>query len=231
MTTMFHTTRWLRAFLALAAVCSMPTRGSAQEQPLKTIKLEAPTLDQGMSVLQALKNRKSVRELSDQALSRRQLSELLWAADGVNREGGERTAPSALRKYPVDIYVVLPAGVYVYEPVSHQLTLVTPGDHRKQAGSQDWERNAPVNLVYVADTTRFDDPNNGAGTIAREDRLKWSAIEAGCQAQNVYLYCASAGLGATVRVSATTEAFGKAVPLRPSQVVLCGQTVGVPRAK
>jgi nitroreductase len=222
-----------RMTLLLVALAIGSTRG--QDRPaaapaLATIALPAPELDKGVPVMRALKDRKSTRELADRPLSRQQLSELLWAADGVNREGGHRTAPSALARYPVDIYVVLVEGVYRYNPSKHQLDPVAAGDHRAQAGEQAWERNAPVNLVYVADLARFDDAP-GSATIGHDDRMKWSAIEAGCQAQSVYLYCASEGLGATVRASATTEAFGKAVPLRSSQVVLCGQTIGLPASK
>ena len=213
---------WGAISQAQAPAPAVPSTGE-----LKPIVLDPPDVSKGEPVLKALKERKSTRELTEAKLSSKQLSELLWAADGVNRAGGNRTAPSAHAKYPVDIYVVLPEGVYLYEPAKHQLVPVVSGDHRKQAGGTDWEITAPVNLIYVADFARFDDPK--LGNVSRDDRLKWSAIEAGCMAQSTYLYCASAGLGATVRVSATTENFGKAVPLRPTQAVLCGQTIGVPK--
>ena len=102
------------------------------------IKLNEPDLKGGISLMQALKKRKSTREFTDKRLTLQQLSDLLWAADGVNRPNGKRTAPAAMAMYSVDIYAVLPEGVYLYDVAKHELRLVAEGDHRKLAGTQDF---------------------------------------------------------------------------------------------
>jgi len=193
---------------------------------INPIKLNSPKLDKGISIMQALKNRKSERELSDKKLSLQHLSELLWAANGVNREDGKRTAPSASNKHPVDVYVVLQEGVYLYEPVKHQLLLIVEGDFRKLAGMQNYVHTAPVNLIYVADLDKLKDLPTPAPT---DEKLKWTYIEAGHQAENVYLYCASEGLGVRTRTLINKEKLGNAIKLRSEQTVISAQTVGYPQ--
>jgi nitroreductase len=200
-------------------------------QTLKPIKLNPPALDRGVSIMQALKNRKSTREISDAKLSLQQLSEVLWAANGVNRDDGKRTAPAAMNMQIVDIYVVLQEGVYLYDAVKHELLPVAEGDFRKEAGRQDFVYIAPVNLVYVLDSDKFKAPQQMARSLPDEEKVKWACVEAGCQAQNVGLYCASEGLGSVVRGSVDQEALGKTMKLRPTQTVVLAQTVGHPKAK
>jgi nitroreductase len=196
---------------------------------LETIKLDAPDLNKGIPMMQAFKNRKSERALADKKLSPQHLSELLWAADGVNREDGHRTAPSAKATYFVDIYVVLEEGVYLYGPAQHQLSPVAEGDFRKQTGGQDFVLAAPVNLVYVADYDRVGATPPAPSSPGNDERFRWACVEAGCQAENVSLYCASEGLGATVRTSKDAEQFRDAVKLRPAQTIIAAQTVGYPK--
>lgn len=198
-------------------------------QKLDTLKLTAPNLDKGMPLMQALKNRKSTRELSDKKLSMQQLSELLWAANGVNREDGKRTAPAAMNKQTVDIYVVLPEGVYLYEPIKNQLVPIAEGDFRKQAGVQDFVFIAPVNLVYVLDLDKYKGLPPFAANLSNEEKIKWAGIAVGCQAQNVSLYCASEGLGTTVRGLIDQKIFGEIIKLRPEQIIILAQTVGYPK--
>lgn len=193
---------------------------------LAPLPLSAPQLDKGLPLMQALKQRRSGREFSEEKLSPQQLSELLWATDGLNRDEGGRTAPSALGTYPVDVYVVVEEGIYLYSPAQHRLDPVVAGDFRDQAGTQDFVHGAPVNLVFVADLDKF----SGERSIPTENRLAWANIEAGAQSQNAYLYCASEGLVTVVRVSVDKAAFAKTAGLRPQQVVLAAQTVGHPKA-
>jgi SagB-type dehydrogenase family enzyme len=195
-----------------------------EQQKLSDIRLEPPVLDKGISVMQALKKRHSTKDLADAMLSTRHLSEVLWAADGVNRDSGERTAPSAMARYAVDVYAVLAEGIYRYEPDKHRLVPVAQGDHRKDTGSQGYVLVAPLNLVYVADFDR-----SAGADRSDEHKTKLAAIEAGCMAQNVYLYCASEGLGTTVRTSIDGNRFGSVAKLRPSQRVICAQAVGHPK--
>ena len=190
---------------------------------MNPIKLDPPRLDRGIPVMQALKDRRSEREFSDRELSLPHLSELLWAANGVNREDGRRTAPSAQNKHLVDVYTVLQEGVYLYDPAGHQLLPLAEGDFRKLTGMQDYVFNAPVNLVYVADLDKLKDSRMQAPT---DEKMKWAYIEAGHKAENVYIYCASEGLGARTRMLMDKEKLGGVMKLRPEQTVVSAQTVG-----
>jgi nitroreductase len=190
---------------------------------MNPIKLNSPKLDKGISIMQALKNRKSERKLSEKMLSMQHLSELLWAANGVNRENGKQTVPSAMNKHAVDVYVVLQEGVYIYEPVEHQLLPIVEGDFRKLAGMQDYVHTAPVNLIYVADLDKLKDLPMPAPT---DEKLKWLHIEAGHQAENVYLYCASEGLGVAERTLIDKEKLSDVIKLRSGQKVISAQAVG-----
>jgi len=141
----------------------------------------------------------------------------------VNREDGKRTVPSALNKHPVDVYAVLQEGVYLYEPVKHQLLPIVKGDFRKLTGMRDYVYTAPVNLIYVADLGKLKDLPMPAPT---DEKLKWAYIEAGHQAQNVYLYCTSEGLGATTRTLIDKEKLSNVMKLRSEQIIISAQTVG-----
>jgi nitroreductase len=220
--------------LVAAAMTVFPAGGwtgnpQAGKVKFDVIQLSAPDLAKGKSVMQALKNRKSERGFSARKLSHTHLSELLWAANGVNRKDGKRTAPAALDIQAVDIYVVMPEGVYLYDAVGNLLLPIIEGDFRPQTGDQDFVRIAPVNLVYVADLAKLKKLPGFAGSIPDEVKLNWSYIAAGCQSQNVYLYCASEGLCAVMRGSIDKEKFGKSLKLRPDQTVLSAQTVGYPK--
>ena len=222
----------MKTVLSLLVVLFLLTVGNVTAQSLQkldTLQLSAPNLDKGVPFMQALKNRKSTRELSDKKLSLQHLSELLWAANGVNREDGKRTAPVAMNKQVIDIYVVLQEGVYLYEPVKNQLVPIAEGDFRKQAGMQDFVFFAPVNLVYVLDLDKYKDLPPFAANLPNEEKIKWACIAAGCQAQNVNLYCASEGLGATVRGLIDQKIFGEVIKLRPDQIIILAQTVGYPK--
>ncbi len=189
------------------------------------IKLNPPDLNKGISIMQSLKKRKSQRDITDKKLTLQQLSELLWAADGVNRPDGKRTSPAALALYAVDIYVVLPEGVYLYDVAKHQLNRIAKGDFRELAGVQDFVYIAPVNLVYVLNLSNWQNPQM---EISNAKRDLWTHFEVGLIAQNVNLYCASEGLGATVRGLIEGKKFGEVIKVRPQQVVLA-QTIGHPK--
>jgi hypothetical protein len=151
---------------------------------------------------------------------------LLWAANGVNRDDGKRTAPAAVNQQLVDIYVVLPVGAFLYDAPGARLLPVAAGDLRKMAGRQEFVASAPVNFIYVADPARFK-PRPGPGpAIPAEEKLNWSRITVGAMAQNVGLYCAAEKLGNVVRGMVDREKIGPALKLRPGQSVLLAQTVG-----
>ena len=128
----------------------------------KVIKLPKPNLNRTGTVMKALSERHSTREFASKALNLSDLSDLLWAANGINRsDSGKRTAPSALNKQDVDVYVVLPEGSYLYDAKNHQLNLIAEGDYRGAvAGGQAFVISAPVSLVLVSDLSRFGDTKN-----------------------------------------------------------------------
>ena len=188
------------------------------------VRLPPPQADGGMPLMQALKVRHSTRELSAEALPVQVLSDLLWAASGVNRaDSGKRTAPSARDWREIDIYVALADGTYRFDPDAHALRRVVARDLRPLTGTQDFVARAPLNLVYVADLSRM-------GDAGPEQRNLYAATDTGFIAQNVYLYCASAGLATVVRGSVDREALGAALALAPSQQIILAQTVGYPKA-
>ena len=188
----------------------------------ETIQLAKPNTRGGMPLMQALNERKSGREFSPEKLSPQMLSNLLWAAYGVNRPDGKRTAPSAVNRQTVDIYVTLPEGIYLYKAKEHRLDLVAAGDQRASSGRQPFVAEAALNLVYVADYTKL-------GGTSDEDKVLYSAAETGFIGQNVYLYCASEGLSTVVRAMVDRPALAKVLKLRPEQKIVLSQTVGYPR--
>ncbi len=194
---------------------------SVQGQALETIQLDPPDLN-SMPLMQTLQERKSTKAFDTKPLSQKQLSSLLWAAFGVNRPGSEkRTAATAFNCQDIDIYVVFAEGVYIYQAKDHCLIPVLSRDVRPLAATQAYARRAPVNLVYVSDYGKMDDRYKTMKPV-------YSAFHAGSISQNVYLYCASGGLGTVVRDGLNREALAKALKLSDKQVVIMGQTVGYP---
>jgi len=191
-------------------------------QELKPIELPKPQMSGGMPLMEALKARHTTREFKPDPLPAPVLSNLLWAAFGINRpESGKRTAPSAMNWQVNDIYVFLAGGVYIYEAKAHRLNPVVGEDFRATTGTQDFVKNAPVNLVYVADLAK-------TGNASRDDRNLYTAVDAGLIVQNVYLFCASEGLATVVRGSVDRPALAKLLKLRPDQRIIVAQTVGYP---
>lgn len=186
------------------------------------IKLPAPRMEGGKPLMEALKARHSSREFKSDKLPLQVLSDLLWAADGINRPAsGDRTAPSSHNIQNIILYAVLPDGVYTYDPAKNSLDPVATGDLRAVAGTQDFVKTAPLSIVYVADFAK----------IQRGDEATkmWvSASHAGFIAQNVYLFCASEGLAVVVRAMIDREAIAKAFKLGPDLRPILAQTVGYP---
>ena len=186
------------------------------------VALPAPRLDAAASLADALARRCSTREFAPRAVDPETLSALLWAACGVNRpESAHRTAPSARNWQEIDVYVVTEAAIHRYDPGRNELRPVAEGDHRAATGLQDFVARAPLNLVYVADFGRMSDATN-------ENRVLYSGIDTGVIAQNVYLYCASAGLGCVVRGLVDRDALARLLRLAPGQRVIAAQSVGYP---
>jgi SagB-type dehydrogenase family enzyme len=182
-----------------------------------------PVTGGGMRLMEALRKRESQREFSPQALPDQTLSELLWACAGINRpELGGRTAPSAMNSQEVRLYVALPAGLFRYEPAAHVLQLEAAADVRRVTGYQDFVDTAPLDLVYVADHARMP-------LVPAAQREAYAFAAAGAMAQNVYLYCASAGLATVIRAWFDRHALSQAMGLQADEQLLLAQTVGVPK--
>lgn len=187
------------------------------------VTLPPPKREGGMPLMEALGKRRSSRGFSPAELPIPVLSDLLWAAWGVNRPEGGRTAPSAINAQEIDVYVALPSGTYRYDALHHTLVRVTPNDVRRVTGYQDFVDDAPLDLVYVADYTRM-----GLVPAAQRERYAWAA--AGAITQNVYLYAASTGLSTVIRAWIDREAIAAALQLDHDQAVVLSQTVGRPKA-
>ena len=189
---------------------------------VSTLALLAPQLDGGLPLMQALQRRESLRDFSPAALPAQSLSNLLWAAAGVNRPKlGGRTVPSAMNAQEVDLYVALPEGLYRYEAGMHCLKLLQAKDVRPVTGYQDFVDTAPLDLIFVADHRRM-------ALVPAKQRSAYAHAAAGAMAQNVYLYCASAGLATVIRAWLDREALTKAMGLTQDEELLLAQTVGLP---
>ena len=211
----------LATHLILAILLICPALSSAGE--LKPIPLLKPQLDGGRPLMQVLKDRKSSRAFSSEKLPIQVMSNLLWAAFGVNRpESGKRTAPSAVNWQEIDIYVATADGLYLYEAKTHTLKPILGEDIRALTGTQPYVKEAPVNLIYVADFSRMDKATD-------EQKVFYSAAGTGFIGQNVYLYCASEGLATVVRASIDKPALEKTMKLRPDQRITLAQSVGYPK--
>ena len=192
---------------------------AALAQTLQTIKLPTPQTTGGRPLMEVLKDRKTSRDFGPGTLSPQMLSNLLWAAFGINRPDGRRTAPSAMNWQETRIYVATPHGVYTYDAKGNALDPVLAGDHRGATGTQSFVKDAAVDLVYVSDR----------GNASSPDEQMYTAADVGFIAQNVYLYCASEGLAVVVRGSVDRVALGLLLKLQANQKIILAQSVGYPK--
>jgi len=191
------------------------------------ISLPAPDKKGGKPLMQALNERQSFRSYTDEGLTKQQMSDLLWAAWGINRtDQKKRTAASAMNYQEIDMYVALPTGLYLYVAESHSLKMINNKDLRKTTGTQGYVNNAALNLVFVADMGKA---GKREGIKIDDSDLFMSYANAALIAQNVYLYCASAELGCIVRGSIPKEKLALEMGLKSNQYVILAQTVGHPK--
>lgn len=206
----------LSMILAAAMISSF---SYAQDQ--NTIKLPEPQIEKGKPLMQVLSERKSTRTFSDAALSFQELGNLLWAANGYNRkEQGMRTAPSAMNRQEIDLYVTLKEGLYRYDAKEHSLIMVHNRDIRIATGTQPFPGIAPVNIILVADMSKM----SGQGAAD----LQTAYIDAGYVSENIYLYCASEGLATVVRGSIDRQKLAAEMGISEKQTIIVAQTVGYP---
>ena len=203
---------------------------------LQPILLLKPVFGKGRSVLISLRDRKTCRSFSDKKLSPQMLSNLLWAACGINRKKGPfgipgRTAASASNSQEISLYVALQDGVYLYEPIPHCLIPVASGDLRAMAigkGQVPAGAKAPVRLIYVADIDKFSEAGfQEPGLKDPETQKAYYYADTGLIAGNVYVFAASLGLAAWFH-NCDRINLSPRLKLRANQRVLFGQTVGYP---
>ena len=204
--------------LSTAAAAVVPAVSALAAQP---VVLPAPRSQGGKPLIEALRLRRSIREYSEQPLPPQVLSDLLWAAFGINRPSGDRTAPYWRHIMVIDVYAAMADGVWLYDPKQHKLLPHLSADIRAQTGLQDFVARAPLNLVYVAHGERMQD-------IAAEERRLYASVDTGFIGQNVYLFCASEGLATVFRGAVDYSKLNEAMQLNAGQFVTFAQTVGYP---
>ena len=193
----------------------------AKGDTVTSISLPPPGKHGGLPLMEALARRHSSRDFARDPLPLPLLSDLLWAAYGMNRPDGGRTAPSALNAQEIDVFVALPSGAYRYDAAAHELHLVAASDLRRVTGYQDFVDEAPLDLVYVADHSRM-------SMVPAGQRESYASAAAGAITQNVYLFAASNGLATVIRAWINRAAIADALGLTHDQQVLLSQTVGYP---
>ena len=188
----------------------------------QTTKLPTPDMKrQTISVMETYKQRKSVREYSAKALSEQDLSDLLWAAQGQNREDGHLTSPTAMNRQEIRLYVFTEKSVSLYDPQANTLTQVASGDHRGiMASGQDFVKNSPVVLLMVADMDKFRSNNQHAQWMV--------AVDTGIVCENINLFCSAAGLCTVPRGTMDSKAISTLLGLNDNQIPLINNPVGYP---
>ena len=205
---------------AILLLCLALLAAASFAQVKTTIKLNPHDSNRGLTIMKAFELRSSQSTFDTLSLKLQDLSDLLWAADGLNRpEIGKRTAPSAMNTQDVDIYVIMKAGAYIYDFKNHQLNLVAEGDHRlAAAGRQANFAGAPVFCILVTDISKF---KSGADT----DRLQWAALDAGTISQNIGLFCAGNGFATHPRTTMDLPKLKEILKLTATQYPLINNLV------
>jgi SagB-type dehydrogenase family enzyme len=188
----------------------------------ENISLPQPQKTGGMPLMEALAKRSTSRSFQPSELTNQQLSNLLWAAFGINRPDGKRTAPSSRDIQETTLYVLLKTGVYTYDAKQNLLVQISADDIRSMAGKQDFVKNAPVQIVLVADLSK-------AGDSSFEEKLNTANIDAGYISQNIYLFCASDGLATGARGYVDKEALSPLLKLNRDQQIIIAHSVGYPK--
>ena len=207
---------WAQVLIVLGSM-------SMAAEELPPLRLPAPRLDRGVPLMRAMQQRRTIREYSLKPVPPLVLSEMLWAACGVNRpDTGHRTAPTAMNSQEIDVYVATAEALYLYEAGTHQLKPILAEDIRIQTGGQEYIKQAPLALIFVADLSRL-------AKAEPEQRERYAGIDTGYVSQNVYLYCASEGLATVVHEVSDRKGLAAKMRLRPGQSIILAQSVGYPK--
>ena len=214
----------MRKFLSTLAVIVMITANSyaaPSEINLPTVEIK----NNEISVTNALKNRMSNRNFVEKDLTPAQLSKILWAANGINRDNGKRVNPAALGVYSVEVYAVTREGIYLYDAEKHKLNLIAAGDYRSTTTTgQSFVEKASVNLIYVENPDAW--KNSRHTPPPRENQLAFANITAGAMVQSVALAAQTENLGNCVRGSINRDEFGKVAKLSADKTILLAQSIG-----
>ena len=210
------------AAIVVPGLIPVSARAAPAQVPGEVRALPAPSKEGGMPLMQALALRRSTREFSTRRIPDQVLGDLLWAAYGVNRANGDRTAPSWRHIIVIDVYAAMEDGLWLYDPKRHALVAHPAGDIRAQTGQQDFPARAPLNLVYVAHGQRMSE-------LTPENRKLYCSVDSAFIGQNVYLYCASVGLATVFRGAVDYPKLARAMRLPEEQFVTFAQTVGYPK--
>jgi nitroreductase len=209
-------------FISFIAIILVYFTTTCAQNPV-SIQLNAPTQERGANIMEALANRHSTREFSPEKLSLQDLSDLLWAANGVNRPDGRRTAATARNNQDIDVYVIMEEGSYLYDAQAQALTLVAEGDYRGLiADAQLPVKEAPVSLLMVSDLSRF----TGMDV---EVQKQWGALDAGIVSQNIMLFASACGLVTVPRVYMKKDELKETLHLSATQVPMINNPVGHPK--
>lgn len=191
------------------------------------IKLPAPNMQRStLNMMETLATRHSVREYADRQLSAQDLSDLCWAACGQARDDKHITAPSAMNRQEVRLFVFTQTGVYEYNAAENRLVENVKGDHRSfvaggKGFSQDFVLSAPVSLVMVIDFKRFGSNDQRA--------LMMGCVDAGNVSENVNLYCQAAGLCTVPRATMDVDGIRALLGFTEEQLPIMNNPVGYPK--
>lgn len=188
---------------------------------MQNISLPEVVRTGGMPLMEAISLRRSGRDIDpSKDIDLQTLSNLLWAAFGINRTKG-RTAPSSHNRQEIELYVCLKSGVYRYNPVENLLEMLFEKDMRAETGSQPFVGEAPVEIALVSDTTKI------TGKTP-QGVIESTYADTGFICQNIYLFCASEGLSTVTRALVPKEELAAKWNLHPGQIITLVQTVGYP---
>ena len=209
----------MKQLVLFLVVILIQVQVSAQESMV--IKLPEPMLEKGKTLMQALKERQSIRSYSDREIQLQEMANLLWAANGINRkESGRRTAPTAQNRQEIEVYLCNKDGLFRYDAQEHALVTIHNRDIRPLTGTQAYVATAPANIIIVADLDKMGSD--------RQSNLQTANIDAGFVSQNIYLYCASENMATVVRGSVDRDRLAAEMGLGPNFYIVVAQTVGYP---
>lgn len=186
------------------------------------IKLNEPVKTGGISVMEAFAKRQSSSEFADKELSIQDLSNLLWAANGINRENGKKTAPSAQNSQDIDVYVALPNAVYKFDAQVNNLILISEGDYRGLAGGKKDNPLPPSILYIVADASKY----KPSAYNSIEHITDMNKVDTGIVSQNISIFCSGMGLGTKPRAQMNHAELKKVLKLSDSQTLMLNHPVG-----